>query len=550
MTELSQKASMKTMKSTESKKVFSCPKDQTLSRKRQRKADHPIRIQSPESEQPNSWVCKNSGCKATLSTFFDSFCKRCSCCICHSFDNNKDPSLWLECSSKYDEKDSCGLSCHVECALRKKKVGVINLEPVMQSDGIYCCAHCGKVSGIIRYWKDQMNLAKDARRVDTLCYRLFLCYRLLKGTSKFKEMQDIVKEAIAKLETEVGPVNGFTALHGKGLVNRLSVGAAVQNQCSLAIEKAEEWLSSTTLSNTKPIFRDGSLPAACRFLFEEVNSTSVVIVLIELPNEASEEIKGYKLWYCKSRGEKYDKEPNSVFTRSQRKFLISNLKPCTEYAFRIISYTDEGNLGHSEAKCFTKSVEIIHKNPNSNNVSNNRRTEPDIDSRFTTHGFRVRNIGKILNMINGHSGIEHKSEKQSVLRDFDLNVSSVPDLNEEAVLPHEEAERNGGGDSDCLLGTGTNGSGSFDEYFEYNVKIIRWLEQKGYIDKEFRLNLLTWFGLRSTEQGRRIVNSYIQTMLDDPSSLAAQLVNSFSEIVSNKRQRIDPVAPFGIDNCC
>jgi len=83
----------------------------------------------------------------------------------------------------------------------------------------------------------------------------------------------------------------------------------------------------------------------------------------------------------------------------------------------------------------------------------------------------------------------------------------------------------------------SNASSCLDENFEYCVKIIRWLECEGHIKQEFRLKLLTWFSLRSTEQERRVVNTFIQTLIDDPSSLAGQLVDSFSDIISSKRPR-------------
>ena len=65
------------------------------------------------------------------------------------FDDNKDPSLWLVCTSESGGGDSCGLSCHIDCALRREKVGVVDLGQLMQLDGSYCCAWCGKVSGIL-----------------------------------------------------------------------------------------------------------------------------------------------------------------------------------------------------------------------------------------------------------------------------------------------------------------------------------------------------------------------------------------------------------------
>ncbi|KAA8523090.1 hypothetical protein F0562_009513 [Nyssa sinensis] len=617
MTEQLPKMSKKTFKNQEPRKASLSPKDQPPSRK-QRKGENPTRIppsteQAPDFGHSNLWICKNSACRAVLS-IDDTFCKRCSCCICHLFDDNKDPSLWLVCSSESGHGDSCELSCHIECALQREKVGVVDLGQLMQLDGSYCCASCGKVSGILGCWKKQLSIAKDARRVDVLCYRIFLSYRLLDGTSRFKELHEIVRDAKAKLETEVGPVNGVSAKMARGIVSRLSVAGDVQKLCSLAIEKADEWLA--TISNMKPNCREGSLPAACRFFFEEVTSSSVVIVLIELSTASSDGIKGYKLWYCKSRDETHPKEP--------------------------ICYTEIGDLGHSEAKCFTKSIEIIRKDPNTaamnhkkeipqtEGCSNAKREIESNGAVGSSSDFKVRDLGKILHLawaqeqgcFEGFCGVDIEKccgvsegikpetleeRLPSVSRGLDLNVSSVPDLNEELTPPFESsrdedngctlgqaveadddavshdieknglARSHGSGDSqnwnrrptgevpavdsrveqfrkraastneethdcDSTLIHGSpfrisSGSGCLDENFEYCVKIIRWLECEGHIKKEFRLKLLTWFSLRSTEQERRVVNTFIQTLIDDPNSLAGQLVDSFSDIISSKRPR-------------
>ncbi|KAL2498878.1 VIN3-like protein 1 [Abeliophyllum distichum] len=589
MADIHPKASRKTLKNPDLKRAASSPRDQPT-KKQPRKGENPVRIPPPTELTP-------------------------------------------------DIKYSCGLSCHIECALQCGKVGVVNLGQLMQLDGSYCCASCGKVSGILGYWKKQLTVAKEARRVDILCYRIFLSHRLLDGTSRFKELHELTKEAKAKLETEVGPLNGVSSKMGRGIVSRLSVAGDVQTICSLAIEKADELLASKSSATLNCI--EDSLPAACKFLFEEVTSSSVVVILIELSTASSNDIKGYKLWYCKTREETHGKEPVCVFPRSQRRIWISNLQPCTEYSFRIISYTEAGDFGHSEARCFTKSVEIIHKNFDSVSVNYQKqnsdsggspgtktlqRTETDIE---LDSGFKVRDLGKILRLacvqeqggFRGFCGLDIKKgcrvcdvkpetlqedRLPSFRRGLDLNVASVPDLNEEFTPPVESsrdedgcglgqgveaeddafshdlqrnglARSHGSGDShnwnhgnnrevpavdsqveaglkrarisngemqdsDSTLTNGSqlqvyNGPGSLDENFEYCVKIIRWLECEGHINQEFRLKLLTWFSLRSTEQERRVVNTFIQTLIDDPSSLAGQLVDSFSDIVSSKTPR-------------
>ena len=154
MTEL-RRINNKAVKKQDTKKVASSLNNQSSSRKQLRKAENPSRLpivtdQSTDFGHSNSWICKNSACKAVLS-IDDTFCKRCSCCICHLYDDNKDPSLWLVCTTESGEGDSCGLSCHIECAIQREKVGVVDLGQLMQLDGSYCCASCGKVTGILGY---------------------------------------------------------------------------------------------------------------------------------------------------------------------------------------------------------------------------------------------------------------------------------------------------------------------------------------------------------------------------------------------------------------
>lgn len=115
-----------------------------------------------------------------------------------------------------------------------------NLNAVAMLSYISCCGRC---------WKKQLILAKDARRVDVLCHRIFLSFRLLDGTSRFNELHELVRDAKAKLETEVGPVDGVSAKMARGIVSRLSVAVDVQRLCSLAVEKADELMASKSSNN-------------------------------------------------------------------------------------------------------------------------------------------------------------------------------------------------------------------------------------------------------------------------------------------------------------
>ena len=72
------------------------------------------------------------------------------------------------------------------------------------------------------------------------------------------------------------------------------------------------------------------------------------------------------------------------------------------------------------------------------------------------------------------------------------------------------------------------------------VKVIWWLECEGHIEANFRMKFLTWLSLRATQQEKRIVSVFVDTLIDDPASLAGQLIDTFSEAIYSKRP---PVAP-------
>lgn len=125
--------------------------------KRQRKIENPSRLPVPANNvtanngdvSNNTIYCKNSACKATLNQG-DAFCKRCSCCICHQYDDNKDPSLWLICSSEAPFPGvSCGLSCHLECALKHDGSGIGKGGERTKLDGDFYCVSCGKVNDLL-----------------------------------------------------------------------------------------------------------------------------------------------------------------------------------------------------------------------------------------------------------------------------------------------------------------------------------------------------------------------------------------------------------------
>lgn len=150
--------SEKSKSTTKSSPAFSLAKNQT-GKKRKRDVEasfqpltspgHVSPVTSQEGH-PKFQVCQNVACRAALGSE-ESFCKRCSCCICHLFDDNKDPSLWLTCGSDTaDENGPCGISCHLECALKHEKAGIMKNGCCPELDGSFYCIACGKVNDLMR----------------------------------------------------------------------------------------------------------------------------------------------------------------------------------------------------------------------------------------------------------------------------------------------------------------------------------------------------------------------------------------------------------------
>lgn len=126
--------------------------------KRQRKHEQlcqtPIQLdhapQEIMKEEIKILLCENIACRASMEQD-NAFCKRCSCCICHQYDDNKDPSLWLTCDSDASHKDeSCGMTCHLKCALKHEQAGILKNGCCAKLDGGFYCVYCGKVNGLMR----------------------------------------------------------------------------------------------------------------------------------------------------------------------------------------------------------------------------------------------------------------------------------------------------------------------------------------------------------------------------------------------------------------
>ncbi|CAA6662313.1 unnamed protein product [Spirodela intermedia] len=564
--------------------------------KRQRKNAHPRRLPLEASRSMEriagesveaSKLCKNAACRASMGPE-EPFCRRCSCCSCHKFDENKDPSLWLVCGSEApSEGDSCGASYHLECVLKQEKGGVARTELGEGLDGSFYCVHCGKVNDLLGCLRKQLSTARKARRVDTLCYRLSLSRRILNGNPRVKNLHGVVDSAARKLEAEVGTLDGLPAKMGRGIVNRLSSGAEVQSLCAAAIATVDSMLSSSLG------------PPSISVDFEDVSPTSLTVV-VGLREEAPQlPATGYSLWCRKVEAAKYPVEPVAMLAEPERRFSVSGLEPSTGYVFKVVGLASSGEFGKRELWFTTPgsrkdaAIEVegdsskkksqspsedcgesFNTLPESSSGSLQKKKPeiPDLEEEASVHGSDGAAAEQEIPGSTVHGGSHWDSSNSTEL---DLNQALEPPRSEEESNepppPEGQAAPPPYGCSEAIIlpftpsklettvKTGGGGEGAW--FAEQGKEPCPGSSSKkkkkraapppregGALAADyeyctsFRVKFLTWFSLRASPQERRVVSVFVDAMADDPPSLAGQLVDTFSEGI---RRKPPPPLPTG-----
>ncbi|CAI8585809.1 unnamed protein product [Vicia faba] len=460
-----------------------------------------VQLENTNEETTKTLVCRNVACKATLNPE-DSFCKRCSCCICRCYDDNKDPSLWLTCTSDKPNEESCGMSCHLQCALSNQMSCILKGSRGVTLDGSFCCVSCGKINELMTTWRKQLLVAREARRVDILSLRISLAHRILTGTKVYTEVHKIVETALKLLENEAGPLDHVYARMTRGIVSRLSCGAEVQKLCSSAVEcfdlKFSELFSSCEEKKEVP---------TCSLHFEECLPTSVVIVL-EYKDKLLKNFLGCRLWHRISSMD-YPEQPTFIVLRPEKRFKLENLTPATEYSCKASIFSSTGILGAAEAKWVTPCEQ---------------------PSKF------IRQIGNHSTMNNKYSQdqIKMASEKPALLNirdrfeEFLTKPSTTDPFSCKSFVAVPPATPSKPNEMRQITGLSSRKRMKENDY-EYSVRVVKWLEHQGHIDEIFRVKFLTWFSLKANQQERRVVSAFVDALIDDPASLADQLIHTFTD---------------------
>ncbi|PON89844.1 Fibronectin type III [Trema orientale] len=504
------------------------PTEIQVQNKRQRNIEAPIQPvndvdpMTNKEEHAKFRLCQNVVCKANLS-IENSFCKRCSCCICHRYDDNKDPSLWLTCvSDSAGEHDSCGMSCHLDCALKQKR-GILKAG-CNTLDRCFNCVYCGKAYDIMRTWKKQLLIAKEARRVDVLCLRLSLSHKILLGIVEFREAHRKVESAVKMLTKEVGPLDQVCAKMSRGIVNRLSCGAEVQKICSSAVEYFDH------ISTYQQCYFEERERSTCKIEFEEFSPTSVMIVLQYLEDQFlyGVSVSGCKLWHRRCDMKAYPEQPTFVTFEPEKRFKIKDLHPSTEYYCKVSLISSRGTLGDWEANWVTPAFESsdatlpkLEKEENVVFAQNHSQAESTNSSEIKLPSEDRPAKLRSLDGINK----KKKSEGSYLLPSLMITSSVSP------LTPCKSDRMRKVLSPGCAKRLG-------ESNYEYSVRVVKWLETEGLIDEDFRVKFLTWFSLKATKDDRRVVSVFVDTFVDDPPSLVGQLIHTFLDKICCEQKSI------------
>lgn len=470
-------------------------------------------------------LCHNLVCRATLERD-DVFCKRCSCCICHQYDDNKDPSLWLTCDSDSQEQTKpCGLSCHLKCALEHEQSGILKNCINPKLDGDFYCVSCGKVNGLMRTLRKQLMTAKEARRVDVLCLRISLSHKILEKTEKYKGLLTVVELAAEMLKNEVGPLAQASEKMDRRIVNRLSCSTAVQKLCCSAVEAFDSMFQNQYSNHMK----NEETPMSCCIHFEE-QSPSKVTIVFEYDDRMLKELMGFKLWYRNSTANKYPDEATFIALSPVNRFKLDGLDPSTQYFCKVSFFSKAATLGVQEVKWVTPAVQTSYKsgsdeiqrekdNATTDSTLIHAESMSSTDNKLTTYHPKPCSL----------NDIESKANASPV----SLPKMHIPLASPLSSAPTTPCQTDGSKEVQL------SGIGQVKESdYEYSVGIIKKLEHEGLIETDFRVKFLTWFSLKATTQERKVVRVFIDTFIDDHSSLAGQIMDTFMDEVCTE-QKVD-----------
>ena len=246
---------------------------------------------------------------------------------------------------------------------------------------------------------------------------------------------------------------------------------------------------------------------ACQIRFEESFPTSVVVVL-DYEDQHVENFLGCRIWHRKSTLKAFPEKPSCIVLRPEKKFRISDLQPCTEYICRVSLFSCTSIFGTWEAKWVTPPSKWV------------------LDEQDGIIDENPRNFFQSFRDCNKLVTFDHTAKLRSL---HDINATHIVCSGSIPITPSKVDTR------PDMVGPSNKLHEELNNNYEYCVRVIKSLERDGHMSIDFRVKFLTWFSLKATMQERRVVSAFVDTMADDPQSLAEQLIDAFADEICSER---------------
>lgn len=226
----------------------------------------------------------------------------------------------------------------------------------------------------------------------------------------------------------------------------------------------------------------------------------------------------------------YPDNPTFIVLRPEKKFFVTDLDPSTEYFCKVSLFSSTVVFGVWESKWITPAsdrssgaAKVKHRKRERAKISQVHSHVESTNSSSLKLAFSERRANFSLSLANV------KESKYEGLYSLPPTLSSPKSISPSTPCKSDGMHPKLASCCEKKLG---------ESDYEYSVRVIKWLEHKGHIDEHFRVKFLTWFSLKATMQERRVVSVFVDAFIDDPPSLAGQLIHTFMDEIGCELKQV------------
>ncbi|XP_052189862.1 protein VERNALIZATION INSENSITIVE 3-like [Diospyros lotus] len=277
----------------------------------------------------------------------------------------------------------------------------------------------------------------------------------------------------------------------------------------------------------------GREPPWCRIQFEELSPTRVTFVSVYGAHLLDKCLMSCSVWHRRSAMKYYPQEAACIFLGPENRFKLADLSPSTNYSCKVSLFSESQTLGIWGAKWVTPA-------PTKRSISDEqgeKKPDPDPDQGPAS---TVKIHQKIDSVHSNYSKLSLSLAKHVALAELqpwdesNKNNSSLVLRSTTSCPPRTPCKSYQNTKHAVLSGQ----KRPEERDYEYYVQVVRWLEHERLIERDFRVKFLTWFSLKATPRERKVVSVFVDTLSDDPPSLAAQLIDTFSDEIYSERRPV------------